>query len=96
MILHNRNREEYKEPIFVKGNLSKYDIGQIAKAIDQFQTMKLSSEMKIASLEVRLMTVIREKGNCSESQSLVWSIKEESDLIKGFVYHIERYKDFFR
>lgn len=93
MILHNRNREEHREPIFVKGNLSNYDISQISKAIDQFQTMKLSSEMKIASLQVSLMRVIRERGNCQESYSLVWSIKEESDFIKGFDKEILRYKD---
>lgn len=93
MILHNRNREEHREPIFVKGNLSNYGIGQINKAIDQFRNMKLSSEMKIASLQVSLMRVIKEKGNCPETNSLVWSIKQESDFIKGFDKEILRYKD---
>ncbi len=93
MILHNRNREEYSNPIFVKGNLSKYDVSQIKKAISQFETMRLTSEMKIASLQVSLMRVCREKGNCHESQSLIFAIKTENDFIKGFDSEISRYKD---
>lgn len=93
MIMYNRNREEFTEPIFVKGKLSKYDVDQITKAIDQFQNMKLTSEMKIASLQLSLMIVVREKGNSPETSSLVWSIKQESDFIKGFDAEILRYKD---
>jgi hypothetical protein len=93
MIMYNRNREEFTEPIFVKGKLSKYDVDQITKAIDQFQNLKLSSEMKIASLQVSLMRVVREKGNSPETSTLVWGIKEESDFIKGFEAQILRYKE---
>jgi hypothetical protein len=93
MIMHNRNREEFTEPIFVKGKLSKYDVDQITKAIDQFQNLKLSSEIKIASLQVSLMRVVREKGNSPETSTLVWNIKDESDFIKGFEAQILRYKE---
>jgi hypothetical protein len=97
MIMMHKNREEAREPIFVKGKLSKFDISQINKGIDSFKTIISESATQRQRAEDELLREAREPSrNSSYTTALIEKIRQETMHIKAAKNEIARYEELLK